>query len=175
MSASSTDSVTVASPDARNTPAVSLSPTAASSEKSYQGEQGYNHVRFGEHTSPGSEKASETIDEDEWSYKKWLQNYEKDIAAKNLQKHLALTWDALEIIGVDSKAVLADDVLSYINPMEYIRNARGKSTTVNKSAYILEVNLLTRIEYHPQNVWTSPTWRNGLLYPAIEICMKTPC
>jgi hypothetical protein len=66
-----------------------------------------------------------------WSYKAWLRTYEEDAHAKNIKKkRMALTWDRLEVIGIESSAVLGDDVLSYINPLEYIRNASGKNTTV---------------------------------------------
>lgn len=67
-----------------------------------------------------------------WSYKRWLNDHEERSSAGNIKKkHLALTWDRLKITGSNSKAVLGADILSYINPLEYIRSAGGKSTLVS--------------------------------------------
>ncbi|RDL37027.1 Uncharacterized protein BP5553_04460 [Venustampulla echinocandica] len=63
---------------------------------------------------------------DGWSYNQWLHEYETKKIARNIKrKHLALTWKNLSVIGVDSHAVLSDDVLSSINPVAILRKARG--------------------------------------------------
>ncbi|RDW58343.1 hypothetical protein BP5796_12273 [Coleophoma crateriformis] len=55
---------------------------------------------------------------EEWSYQQWLRNRREHEKSK---QRLALTWNHLEVIGIDSKAAWMDDVFSYINPVEYIR------------------------------------------------------
>ncbi|RDW64630.1 hypothetical protein BP6252_10281 [Coleophoma cylindrospora] len=64
-----------------------------------------------------------------WSFRQWLHEHEDKKSSANIEKkHLALTWRNLEVIGVDSRAIFADNVLSYVNPIEIFRSSQTKGT-----------------------------------------------
>ena len=93
-------------------------------------------VRGGDEKTPDYKNEKENSfsesEDQAWSYKQWLRNREENAKSRGLKRQrLALTWNHLEVIGIDSKAAWMEDVFSYVNPVEYIRNwTRTKSTMV---------------------------------------------
>ncbi|KAI9737755.1 MAG: hypothetical protein M1834_009123 [Cirrosporium novae-zelandiae] len=61
-----------------------------------------------------------------WSYERWLQEQEDKKSQLNLEKkQLTLTWRNVCVTGVDSTAILGDNFLSVINPVDIYRQRRG--------------------------------------------------
>jgi hypothetical protein len=66
-----------------------------------------------------------------WTWNRWLHEYEDRKTAQEIKKkHLALTWRNLTVTGVNSNAVLGDNVLSAINPVEIWRASRAQESDI---------------------------------------------
>ncbi|KFY41728.1 hypothetical protein V494_02834 [Pseudogymnoascus sp. VKM F-4513 (FW-928)] len=69
---------------------------------------------------------NEPLDSKDFSFSQWLEDNEaKKTINKIEKKQLSLTWKHLSVTGVDSRTVLGHDVVSCVNPMELISDARG--------------------------------------------------
>jgi len=93
-------------------------------------------------------------DNDSFSFRSWLEEHEGKKTIENIEKkHLALTWSHLTVTGVDSRTVLGHNVLSCVNPVELIADAKGSAGEIVRGfqylccVYILY--LLTDVD-HPQ-------------------------
>lgn len=92
-----------------------------------------SNIRSKEERQPQEEPQPLETTQSEWTYNSWLHEYEdKKVADSIKKKHLALTWQNLQVTGVDSQAVFADDVLSFANPISLLRGSRNAGTVVSE-------------------------------------------
>lgn len=91
-------------------------------------------------------------DNDGFSFQSWLEEHEGKKTIENIEKkHLALTWSYLTVTGVDSRTVLGHNVLSCVNPVELIADAKGSAGEIVRSleylCYVGILYLLTDVDY----------------------------
>lgn len=123
---------------------------------------------------------NEPLDSKGFSYRKWLEDNEAKKAIDKIEKkHLSLTWKQLSVTGVDSRTVLGHDVLSCVNPMELISDARGSVDDIVRYRSSRHESTLTSTDYFTRPNWTGESWRNGkyryLCYNFIHRTNKSRC
>jgi hypothetical protein len=91
---------------------------------------------------------NEPLDSNGFSYRKWLEDNEAKKAIDKIEKkHLSLTWRHLSVTGVDSRTVLGHDVLSCVNPMDLIADARGSVDDIVRYRTPRHESILTPTDY----------------------------
>jgi hypothetical protein len=103
--------------------------------------------------------------EEKLSYNDWLHKLECKNEAEGIKKkHLALTWSNLEVTGVDSRAVVGQNILSLINPFELLRNSKSTGTVVSWSNIRIvgrSANVFPSTDDYTQNERTAEARGNG--------------
>jgi hypothetical protein len=100
--------------------------------RSIQNSSSQTEPEKGEENNIAQQRTDNATPEGKFSYGHWLHKKECEKEADETKKqHLALTWTNLEVTGVDSRAVLGQNVLSLINPFELLRNVRPSGTVVS--------------------------------------------
>lgn len=108
------------------------------------------------------DEKSEVPDSKDFSFRQWLEENEAKKAIEKIEKkHLSLTWRHLSVTGVDSRTVLGHDVISCVNPMELISDARGPVDDIVRYESAWHEISLTLADYFTRSIWTGESWRNG--------------
>lgn len=101
-------------------------------------------------------ETNEPLDTKDFSFRQWLEENEARKAAQKIEKkHLSLTWRHLSVTGVDSRTVLGHDVLSCVNPMELVSDARGSVDDIVRFGSPRHESILTPTDYFTRPNWTS--------------------
>lgn len=107
-------------------------------------------------------ETNEPLDTKDFSFRQWLEENEAKKAAQKIEKkHLSLTWRHLSVTGIDSRTVLGHDVLSCVNPMELVSDARGSVDDIVRFGSPRHESILTPTDYFTRPNWTSDSGRNG--------------
>lgn len=111
------------------------------------------------------------ISDENLSYSHWLDKVEcKNVAYGTKKKRLALTWRNLEVTGIDSRAVIGQNILSLINPVELLRNSKPLGTVVswsNNAIVGIGTNIFSSTDNYKQNERTAEARGNGTSFVGV--------